>query len=367
MSISTSKAPSMTCGTIDGADLLHQICEFIRLHVKLSDDAVPLVAMWIVWTWLSERSYFQPRLAIVSPEPGCGKTTLLRLLELLTRDPETSSSITPAALFRTIADFRPTILMDEADTFLDGNEGMRGIINAGFERPGAVTRCVGDAHTPKKFSVASPFAIAAIGTLPNTIMDRSIVIEMQRKEVGVKLASLRVDRPTKATVLCEKITAWVKEIEEKFEGHEPEHMPELSSDRAADKLRPLIAVADFAGDHWPTIARSAARDHDQRSQINRTQTEGVQLLQDIKAIGTERKASAIWSADLISELLNIEESPWNECRPAGRALNARHLARLLKPYDIRSKTVRFGTATAKGYEFEDFQDAFARYLPTSSE
>jgi hypothetical protein len=37
----------------------------------------------------------------------------------------------------------------------------------------------------------------------------------------------------------------------------------------------------------------------------------------------------------------------------------------LRPYGVRSRTIRVGTSTPKGYYLSAFRDAFARYLPTS--
>ena len=38
----------------------------------------------------------------------------------------------------------------------------------------------------------------------------------------------------------------------------------------------------------------------------------------------------------------------------------------LRPYGVRSRTIRVGTLTPKGYYLHAFQDAFARYMPASS-
>jgi hypothetical protein len=71
---------------------------------------------------------------------------------------------------------------------------------------------------------------------------------------------------------------------------------------------------------------------------------------------------AISTADLLASINADEELPfgaWNE----GKGIEARRLARLLKPYGIKPKSIRVGDGTPKGYTLEDLQDAFARYLP----
>jgi hypothetical protein len=48
---------------------------------------------------------------------------------------------------------------------------------------------------------------------------------------------------------------------------------------------------------------------------------------------------------------------------AGKPLNARGLATRLGKYGVKSKTVRIGDHTPRGYTREDLADAWARYLP----
>ena len=89
--------------------------------------------------------------------------------------------MTPATIFRRIESTRPTLLIDEADTFLFENEELRGILDSGFKRDGSIDRCVGDEHEPTAFSTFSPAAFALIGKLPATLARRSIEIWMRRK------------------------------------------------------------------------------------------------------------------------------------------------------------------------------------------
>ena len=107
---------------------------------------------------------------------------MLKLLGALACKPLAAASLTPAVLYRVVEAYAPTILVDEADTFLAEQDELRGILNAGHDRHSAVVpRCVGDDFEPKVFHVFGAVAIAAIGKLPDTLMDRSVVIEMKRK------------------------------------------------------------------------------------------------------------------------------------------------------------------------------------------
>ena len=44
-----------------------------------------------------------------------------------------SANITAAAIFRTVEAARPTLLIDEADSFLSDKEDIRGVLNAGYD------------------------------------------------------------------------------------------------------------------------------------------------------------------------------------------------------------------------------------------
>jgi hypothetical protein len=67
------------------------------------------------------------------------------------------------------------------------------------------------------------------------------------------------------------------------------------------------------------------------------------------------------SKELAESLAAMEGRPWAEWK--GKPLTKNSLARLLAPFCIRPKDLRFGQRNASGYELSAFADAFARYLP----
>ncbi len=88
---------------------------------------------------------------------------------------------------------------------------------------------------------------------------------------------------------------------------------------------------------------------------------GVRLLNDLReVIGLEDCMS---SADIVSKLINIPESPWGDLK--GKPLDERGLAARLRKYEIKPKTIRVGTKTPRGYERANLVDAFERYLSAS--
>ena len=179
---------------VDGSELLEAMAHAIGSYVRLSEAAAIAVALWCLHAHALDASFISPRLAITSPEKRCGKTTLLRVIQELVPKSLPAANITAAALFRTVEAAQPTLLIDEADAFLKDSEELRGIINSGHARDGQVIRLVGDDHEPRTFSTFCPTAIAAIGTIPGTIEDRSIVIALRRRRKDEPVTQLRTDR-----------------------------------------------------------------------------------------------------------------------------------------------------------------------------
>ena len=76
------------------------------------------VTLWIIHCHAVDAFESTPRLALLSPEKGSGKTRTLEVLALLVPGPMHAVNMTAAALYRVVADQQPTLLLDEADTYL---------------------------------------------------------------------------------------------------------------------------------------------------------------------------------------------------------------------------------------------------------
>jgi hypothetical protein len=251
-------APLPWAEAVDGATLLTEIEEAIAAHAVLPEGAAVAMALWVVHTYCVGAAAITPRLAIVSPTKRCGKTTVLKLLGALACKPLAAATLTPAVLYRVVEAFAPTILVDEADTFLAEQDELRGVLNAGHDRHSAVVpRCVGDEFEPRVFHVFGAVAIAAIGKLPDTLMDRSIVVQMKRKGPGERVQKLRRRQREALSSLPRRCARWAADYTKTLSDREPE-IPDELDDRAADNWEPLLAIADQAGGPWPSRARTTA-------------------------------------------------------------------------------------------------------------
>jgi hypothetical protein len=141
--------------TLDGAQLLGNVHAFISRYVAFpSEAAAAAVTLWAAHCHVPDSFESTPRIALLSPEPGSGKTRTLEVLELLTPRPMHALNASTAAIFRSIEKDRPTLLIDECDAIFtkrgkdDSNEDLRALLNAGHlnagHRKGAkIPRCTG--------------------------------------------------------------------------------------------------------------------------------------------------------------------------------------------------------------------------------
>ena len=460
---------------VEGKGLLDALVLVLRRFVVLPKWAAETLALWIVHTYAFQLREVSTYVGIESPEKRCGKTTLLSVLGELLHRPVVASNISSPAFFRVIEELQPTLLIDEADTFLRGNDELRGILNSGYTKKsafvwrvsnevrGSERKSVGalerEGKNPKgngtsprpspqsgeggpsgraplekakelnglnklngpsglapfhneegntsprpspqsgegealangrgsrpkamKFSCWCPKAVAAIGRLPDTLADRCIVIRMQRKTSEEQCERLR---DLETTGLRRQCSRFVADNAAAIASARPE-IPKSLNDRAGDIWEPLLVLADLAGGDWPEKARQAAAALTAGAQEN---SPIGSLLFDIclmftisnpnpdRSEGSEsggpRRDGRIFTRTLLEGLsTHFGNRPWAEMagfrgattNGKGKELTDTWLARQLRPYGIRSKTIWIGEEHAKGYVEEDFTEVFRRYIPRS--
>lgn len=345
---------------VDGDALIAALIGCIQHHVVMRPDAALAVALWIMLTWIHEEAAtHSPILMVTSPEAECGKSTLLGLIILLVPRSLASVGISPAALFRSIEKWQPTLIIDEADVAFVQNEDLRAVVNSGWTRGQGVVRCDGDDNEPRLFSTFCPKAIGLKGKkLPDTTASRAIVIELKRKLAGDNVEDFRhVDSP-KLQELRQKLLRWKIDNADALANANP-LLPDGFLNRVAANWHLLLAIADAAGGEWPEKAREAA------STIAKVKATvdasmGVQLLSDIRAI-FDGQTDCVFSQTLIEKLTTDPEGSWAEYY-RGKPLTQKQLARLLGTYGILSETVWIGDKSRKGYKRAAFGDAWTRYL-----
>ncbi|MFF8843794.1 DUF3631 domain-containing protein [Streptomyces sp. NPDC015127] len=362
--------------SIDGAALLDEVEAFHRrFNVFPTQAAYVAVALWDAHAHLLDCFDSTPRLAFLSPEPGSGKSRALEIVETLVPHPMVAVNASAAALFRAVSgtDGRPTILFDEIDTVFGpkagDNEELRGFLNAGHRRSGVTYRCVGDGsnQTVQPFPSYCAVAMAGLGSLPDTILTRSVIIRMRRRARNERVEPFRQRIHEKeGHKLRDRLVRWADGVRSSVEGSWPA-MPEGITDRPADVWEPLLAVADAAGGQWPERARAACVELVTAATEDDEASLGIRLLTDLRDTvfcGIDRMPTVA----ILECLLAMDDAPWVDI--GGKPLTSRGLARMLSGYvtaankPIKPRPIRTpGGAVPRGYYAEDLADAWARYCP----
>jgi len=179
---------------VDGTILLSALVHQIGRYVFAESQEILAIALWVIHAHAHEAFDISPILLISSPVKGCGKSTLLDVLEILVPRPMLSANCSAAALYRSTEN-HPTILCDEGDLYLSEDKSLVAFFNAGHRKGVPFQRCEGDVHHVVSFDSWCPKSIAQIG-MPRwpTIVDRSIVIRLQRKFAHDQIEKFRKSR-----------------------------------------------------------------------------------------------------------------------------------------------------------------------------
>lgn len=351
-----------------GADLLDQVHDAFKRYVVFpSPEAADAVTLFTAATHAQPAWEHATRLVVKSPQKRCGKSRLQEIASELCHNPLKTTNISPAALVRSIGLVDPpTIILDEADAVFatrrgersEGAEDLRGLLNSGHSRGWPYIRWDATARKAESCPTFAMAILGGIGDMPDTIEDRAVIVSMRRRAPGEQVEPFRRRRcigPLQA--VRGKLHTWVGKHHDALAEAEPDLPVE---DRAADVWEPLVAIAELAGGDWPDRARKACRALTGTGDSG--DGDGARLLGDLWGVfgPTDRMGTTT-----ILERLNADEAaPWGGWH-RGQGLNARDLAKLLKPYDVKPTDIKVDGGTVKGYLADALADPWARYVPAS--
>jgi len=355
--------------TVDPAQVVANVERFIKRFVVLPEATYLPISLWAISTHTAQRFECFPYLALLSPAKRCGKTRLLEVLEMLAVKPWRGTAPTPAALYRMMAD-SPTLLLDEVEalnskTKSESAQAILAILNAGHRKGATIPRCDGPKHELKHFPVYGPKAFAAIGRLPDTLTDRSIVITMQRRTKDQKVERFLTARATAESKPIREsaanfVATYQGAIEQMYNRLLDTDL-EFLGDRDADLWIPLFAICSVsAPDRLAELKKCAVTLSGAKAGDDTDDSLPLTLLAHIKAVWPTGQGRCD-TASLIEKLKAGDESPWAEYE-----LSARKLAKMLRPFGVEARSVRVSDRTLRGYEYESLVPAFSRYLEVQS-
>lgn len=344
-------------------NLLDRLLVFVKRFVVLpSSEHYKLLVLWIAHTYFTDRLTTTPRLALISPEYGCGKTRTLEVIGSLSFQAEQLSGYTKSYLMRQVTQVReefgrsPTLCIDEVDTVWngsksdEGSEALRMFMNAGY-RMGAligITEGEGKNRKPTKFDTYAPIVFAGKGDrAPESVKTRSIEIRLQRR-----LASQEIeDFQTKVVELeCEELVEHLESWRDLVSGELSfvnESLPFAIRDRERELWLPLYAVARVGNweEEFAILLEFYTRQKKEQEEIpwNR------QLLGDCVGVFEEAgNPESLKTQSLVVALNDLPDRDYKSLR-YGKGLDGKTLAKKLKEYGIAPTQIRFGMETAKGY------------------
>jgi hypothetical protein len=368
--INTETAPK------SGAALLDDVAAFIRKYLVCDDHQLTILALWSACARQCYGFRTAPYLDIHSPEPHCGKSICLFLLNSL-GGPGTIfyTGAAPSAVIRRIAVGRTfeeleeekagerrvmSLLLDDCHHTFGPSERqpLLGLINSGSECTG--TYPIGD---DENYFFGSK-AFAGNAPLPRSLVSRCIPVVLRRPRPTEKVTRFNHSPAIDAgQALAKSLKQWLEldfpRLSEAAD-EEPPDMPVTLSPGQRQCAEPLVHIADLAGGAWPAKIRAALTavfdPADGSPQL--------QLLWDVRSIFRDKNNPEHFAtSDLLSELRKMDNRPWSEWG----AKSGKCLAAYLRPFGILSHRLHISSADDfMGYLLKDFQDAWARYLPPSS-
>jgi DNA polymerase I-like protein with 3'-5' exonuclease and polymerase domains len=376
---------------VDGNALALALRVELNRFFIVDDGLVRMMVLWIFGSFLVDCFQKFPVLRIISPVKGCGKSTVLDVLDRLVYKALSTSSISPPGLYRMIEEHHPTVLMDEADSFAKDNDDIRNVVNGGYEKGRPAIRVNKETMKPEIFDTFGPKVLASIGRMHPTIEDRSLFVRMERKGRDQDVEMLTDVPQLPFLELRRKLVRWAGDHAVQIQSTHIQR-PRYLDGRAWDKWRPLFLIAKCFGKNsdWlrriETISGEMTCEYDKedsvvteillnmRDMFRRRQT---QMMKEYKKTGIcwedLNEADQDWikflpTTDILAELNADEEAPWADWKKGDKeGLTAERLSRELKEFKIKSVRLQYNQKKYRGYFLDaKLEGLLNKYLPPES-
>lgn len=363
--------------TVDLTAIVDKLDKFFSRFLALNDGLALVLALWSLATHLFEVFDGFPYLAITSPTRRCGKTRACELISFVCFNPLQTVNISAAALYRSLAEGKKTLLIDEAESLGrpkdDKAATLREVLNSGYRKGSVVLRCAHrtrghgenethDAYEPEQFDTYCPKVLVAIGRLQDTLADRCIEIRMERRQNGVHLDRFRFSRvQAEMRPLQRAAGLWARQNSATVNDYYQNNDVSFLQDREAELWLPLFSVCAIAAPQrlldLELIATllSCAKSAEEPADFS------LQLLKDCQDIFAGTPEDKLPTSDILVALNAAGDKPWPGWYH-GQGLSAHGLSRLLRPFQIQPQNIRIGGQVVKGYLRQSFQECWERYL-----
>ena len=322
---------------ISFGETLFDCANLLQKIMFMKEEETIVTSLWASATWFIDAFETVPYLLISSKTAACGKTRLLEFLEQVVRYPIKTGDTTPAAVFRMMSNYHPTLLMDESDQYLRNRDGFMQILNDGNKIGSRVIRTAsnpkgGFSDSVKTYDCFGFKVIAGIKStqLPDTITSRSLVIQLRKKprsdENRVKLSHFKNEFLSIRRKLYTLSLKYINDIKALSDSGTIK-FPMSFSDRQVEGHETMWAMLECMCD--PDIQKKCKNACEQcLLQLDSSYEFGV--LQDIYNFAVSSGKDWVLTTSLLSHL--HRQNKWKD-------ITSRRLGQILKNYHIKSRQI----------------------------
>jgi Protein of unknown function (DUF3631) len=323
-------------------------------------------ALWILGTYLLKHvpgmkvARMFPMLGFVSPEPDSGKSTALRVVNVLCHNSTKRGKRTPASILGKIdetKDDKITIALDELDkVFRYGadNQDLISLFNLGYEWDAVIARCDRFKTGENETSAYCPklFAALSLAVIPDDTRSRCILIPMRPKNESDPEVLEYDDYEALAKVQKANLQ-WSLDTSmiEKLTNVELTDIDFLAN-RNKQIWSFMLAIAKVVDGGWYERAKSAAKFFTE----NQRREKGLyhKILVTMYMIVKESSRNATHSQDIVVKL-QADGMP--------KYVDESFIAKCFREYDpdIKPRQVKINQINRKGYDHSAFENAFRLY------
>src|SRR5262249_12635782 len=224
--------------------------------------------------------------------PKLGKTPGMDVLSRLVHGPWRAASATEAALYSGTDGTRITMLIDEMH-YADLRGRRAAILHAGY-RQGTPIRLA-----RRSIDIFCAAAFGFIGScLTPELQSRWLIIQIGRHAGSSPLRRFHLADTADLDAVYQLLCDWAASVQLDGDPQLPQEL--LRDSRWADNARPLVAIADTAGERWGEAARRALVN---LITLHQSEYPNALLIRHLHQTFADRGyPKAMWSEDIVAAL-----------------------------------------------------------------
>lgn len=220
--------------------LWSEVKRYLWEHIDLR-EGYDILTAWILASWFPEKWHAVPYLFFYGPA-GSGKTWALEVLASIGFRPFLTASITVASLFRICDYYKPTLFLDETETYMtkDRREIMN-LLNSGYRKGSKAVRTedTKEGYKIRTFKTFGFKALSGTKEFIETLRSRCIIFNMSEATRDIKTG---IDHE-RAERLRKKLLAYRFKLQSRKETEEKPEAIKTLKGRLRELFEPLIIVA----------------------------------------------------------------------------------------------------------------------------